>query len=159
MHDPSPAKQFLEGARRSPRCDWCARDKRLNGKGLCGSCNEVRKNLERMERAKLTSWTEKFHWRLAREKKKNCMGWGRQLPGILNGPVSGLDVERWFRMVARHIARDKKMYDGIATTLGWAFSAEQRQMLAYLFWEIFGEQASHHRGNYALRGSHKWELE
>jgi hypothetical protein len=76
-----------------------------------------------MERAKLTSWTEKFRFRLAREKKKNCMGWGRQLPGILNGPVSGLDVERWFRMLARHIARDKKMYDGVEC---WSIGVAQR---------------------------------
>jgi len=29
--------------------------------------------------------------------------------------------------------------------LGWTFTAEQRQVLAYLFWETFGAEASRNR--------------
>ena len=141
------------------RCHWCGRDKDLNHKILCGSCNKCRTNIEKRVGLNPRTFTGKWFLRLTQEKKNNCVSWGRMLPGILDGPVSGLNLEHWFRMVAKRIARDEKMYDGIATTLGWAFSAEQRQMLAYMFWRIFGEEASHHRQSHALRSSHKWKLD
>lgn len=37
------------------------------------------------------------------------------------------------------------MHYGTATMLGWTFTAEQRQVLGYMFWEIFGAEASHNR--------------
>src|ERR1700751_1726595 len=39
----SYAKQFIENARATVRCQWCARDKDLNRRGLCGSCNAGRR--------------------------------------------------------------------------------------------------------------------
>ncbi len=44
------AKEFIEGMRKVARCDWCGRDTRTNRKGLCRHCNEVRKDLERVEK-------------------------------------------------------------------------------------------------------------
>jgi hypothetical protein len=85
---------------------------------------------------------------IAREEKKACMAWGQMLKEILDG-VDGLGLEKWFREAAERIARDKRMHVGKATMLGWTFSREQRQILAYLFWEIFGAQASHNRKNRA----------
>jgi hypothetical protein len=48
-------------------------------------------------------------------------------------------------MLAKRIAKDKRMHYNSATMLGWTFTAEQRQVLAYLFWEIFSDEASHYR--------------
>jgi hypothetical protein len=155
---PSYAKQFIEIARQAVRCNWCGRDKKLNRQGLCRHCNEVRKDLEEQEKLKPTTFTEKWYLNLAREKKKSCVVWGQMVPGILDAPVSGLSLEHWFRLIARRIARNNKMYDGWANMLNQTFAAEQRQVLAYMFWEIFGEDASHHRQAHALRGSHKWGL-
>ena len=45
--------------------------------------------------------------------------------------------------------RDKQMHYGTANMLGGTFTPEQRQVLAYLFWEIFGAEASHNRRNRA----------
>jgi len=59
---------------------------------------------------------------------------------------------------AKRIAGDDKKMQSRANILGWTFTQEQRQVLAYLFWEILGEHASRHRQAYALRGSHKWNF-
>jgi hypothetical protein len=87
---------------------------------------------------------------IAREMKKDCISWGKMLKGILDGPVSGLALEGWFRDAAQHIARDKVMNQGRATTFGWTFTPEHRQVLGYLFWEMFGAEASHNRMNRAM---------
>jgi hypothetical protein len=88
--------------------------------------------------------------RVTREKKKDCVWWGRRLEHLLAGPVDSLTLEHWFRDVAKSVARSEKLHYGIATMLGWTFTPEQRQVLGYLFWEIFGEQASRNRRNRAL---------
>jgi hypothetical protein len=92
--------------------------------------------------------------RVARQKKRDCIVWGQMLHGLLNGSVEPLELERWFCMVAKHIARDDRMHRGTATVLGWTFTPEQRQVLAYLLWEIFGAEASHNR-----RGRARWHVQ
>src|SRR6266571_127322 len=118
------AKEFIEGMRKVARCDWCGRDTRTNRKGLCRHCNEVRKDLERVE--KLTSdvaepKTFMLDWRqrVARQKKEDCIVWGQMLRGILSGGVEPLALEHWFCMVSKRIARDSRMHYGTATMLGW----------------------------------------
>jgi hypothetical protein len=151
----SYAKQFIEDARRAVRCAWCGRDKNLNTKSLCRHCNGVRKDLQRREKLKPQTSAEKWYLELAQEKKQSCVGWGQMLRGILNARVSGLDLERWFSMMARSVAGDDRIHRSAATMLGWTFTAEQRQVLAYMFWEVFSAQASRHRQSKAIGSIHR----
>jgi hypothetical protein len=146
----SYAKEFIEGMQQAVRCDWCGRDGWKNRRGLCRHCNDVRKDFERVEKlardvSEPKSFIQDWEQRVTRQKKKDCMAWGLMLRGILNGSVDPLALEHWFCMVAKHIARDDRMHRGTATTLGWIFTPEQRQVLAYFFWEIFSAEASHKR--------------
>jgi hypothetical protein len=151
----SYAKEFIEGMRQSVRCHWCGRDEKKNRKGLCRHCNNVRKDLESIEKladdpSEPKTFMLDWELRIARQQQKDCMAWGQMLHGILDGPVECLELEHWFRRVAESIARDKRMHYGMANTLCWIFSAEQRQVLAYLLWEVFGAEASHNRKGRAL---------
>src|SRR6266849_2268952 len=148
MPEKSYAKEFIADVRKADRCDWCWRDARKNRRGLCRHCNEIRKDLERLEK-RTAEGTVNFilDWnlRVARREKEDCIAWGNIGRGILDRPVSGLDLEHWFCDLAKRLARDRKMHYGTANILGWTFTPEQRQVLAYLFWEIFGAEASHNR--------------
>lgn len=55
-----------------------------------------------------------------------------------------------FACLRKRIARDDVMHRGTATMLGWTFTPEQRQVLAYKFWNVFGAEASHNRWNRAI---------
>jgi hypothetical protein len=81
--------------------------------------------------------------RVAKQMKNDCVAWGNILKLILVGPVDSLRLEHWFRRVAETIARDKRMHFGMANTLAGVFAPAQRQVLACLFWEVFGAEASH----------------
>jgi len=145
-------KEFMVGVRERDSCDWCGRDKRMKRKGLCRHCNEARKDLERNEKlaaSEPSDFVLNWELRVARQKKKDCSAWGQMLHSILDGPVEALCLEHWFR-VAEKIARDDAMHRGLATMLGWTFTAEQRQVLAYLFWRIFSANASHNRRSRAV---------
>jgi len=87
-----------------------------------------------------------LEWELkvAREEKRDCIAWGETLKTLLVR-VDALDLEHWLCMLAKRIARDKRMHYNTATMLGWTFTAEQRQVLAYLFWETLGADASRNR--------------
>jgi hypothetical protein len=148
----SYAKTFIAQVRHFERCDWCGRDKPKKRNGLCRHCDDVRRSLEKVENeaaSKRLSFGLDFNLRVAREKKKDCINWGKSVKNILDGQVSPLELEHRFRRLAECIARDKRMHYGIATMLGWTFTAEQRQVLAYLFWQIFAEHASRNRQNRA----------
>jgi hypothetical protein len=143
------AKQFIEDARRAVRCDWCGRDARRNRRGLCRHCNEIRKTIEKLEKLaarknRKPDFMLDYELKVAKAEKKDCVAWGQILRTLLGG-VDPLDLEHWFCMVAKRIARDRNMHYGTATMLGWTFTGEQRQVLAYMFWEIFGADASHNR--------------
>ena len=147
------AKEFMTGVRERDRCDWCGRDERMKRKGLCRHCNKVQKDLDRIEKLAVSEpgdFVLNWELRVARQKKKDCVVWGQMLRGILDGPVDALGLEGWFRMLARKIARDDVMHRGTATMLGWTFTPEQRQVLAYMFWEVFGAEASHNRWGRAM---------
>jgi len=145
------AKKFIENAKSYDRCDWCGRIGKKNRRGLCRSCNRVYKEVESLEKqireqpASLPNYILDWDLKVAKQMKRDCIAWGNILKGILSGPIDSLDLEHWFRKMARSIARDDRMHVGLATTLGWVFTAAQRQFLAYLFWEVFGAEASHNR--------------
>ena len=146
-HEEPYAKQFIEDARRAERCGWCGRDKRRNSRGLCRSCDGIRRKVERLE--KLTSkhrgnFVLGWELQVARAQKEDCIAWGEMLPGVL-GHVDSLDLERWFCVMAKRITGDDRMYANMATILGWSFSPEQHRMLGYLFWRVFSEEASRRR--------------
>jgi hypothetical protein len=147
----SYASEFIEGVRRYDRCDWCGRDVKRNRRGLCRSCDAVHRHLAAVENriSEVPAGSKDFilDWelRVAREMKKDCIAWGQILNSILTGPVESLGLEHWFRKLAESIARDKDMNFGIANILGAVFDAEQRQVLAYLCWKIFGKEASQKR--------------
>jgi hypothetical protein len=82
--------------------------------------------------------------------KKDCIVSGQILKGILDEPVRALQLEHDLRRVADKIANDDRMHFGMATILGRTFAPAQRQVLAYLLWEIFAAEASHNRQNRAL---------
>ena len=62
--------------------------------------------------------------------------------------VDSQHLAGWFRLVAKRIAKDEGMHFSAAELLE-EFTTEQRQVLAYMFWEIFGAEASHKRRNRA----------
>jgi hypothetical protein len=140
------AQEFVAGIQLEDRCSWCKRTKKRNRVGLCRHCNEIRKRVEKLEKATRRKRKPDFNLeqelKIALAEKDSCVGWGETLGSIL-GQVT--DLEHWFCMVATRIARDRKMHYGTATMLGWTFTAEQRQVLAYMFWEIFSADASHNR--------------
>lgn len=160
----SYAKEFIESVRRFGRCEWCGRNARKNRKGLCRPCNGVRKHLDAVEKQgrERPSGSEDFtlNWelRVAREMKNDCIAWGRMLEHILNAPSEPLSLEHWFRRVAENVARDKTMHYGMASTLASVFAPAQRQVLAYLFWEVFSAAASHNRQNRAMGRAHRENL-
>ena len=160
MHEAwgSFAKEWIEGARSVTRCDWCGREKAKNRRGLCRHCDGVRKDLESVEKQatespgafqRFSNFILEWEVAIARQKKSDCIFWGRHLQGILHGAVDSLTLEGWFRQVAQRIARDRDIHYNTATPLSWTFTPEQRQVLAYMFWQIFGEEASHNRRSHA----------
>ena len=145
----SYAKQFIRDAGQAVRCDWCGRDARRNRKGLCRHCNEIRKTIDKLELVAAQANGKPdmildYELRVARAEKGDCIAWGKMLHSLLGG-VEPLGLEHWFCMAAKRIARDRSMHHGTATMLGWTFTQEQRQVLAYMFWEIFGADASLNR--------------
>jgi hypothetical protein len=150
------AKKFIDSMRSFDRCEWCGRDGKRNRNGLCRHCNDVRKDLEKFEKEVLEVGAElEPHGRLvwlnrelaiAGARKKSCIAWGRMLDDILAGHVEPLTLEsNWFRPVQKRIANDDKSNHGREVALGSIFTPDQRQVLAYMFWEILGEEASHNR--------------
>ncbi len=148
----SGAKQFIDSVRGFDRCNWCGNEARKNRKGLCRSCNDVRKQLDGAEKRAESRSDFMTEWELkvARAKKADCIYWGNDLKHILSGPVNGLRTEYRFAELAKKIANEKIMFHGMANTFDWTFTPEQRQVLAYLFWKIFRSEASHNRLNRAL---------
>jgi hypothetical protein len=157
------AKEWIETALRYDRCAWCGRDVEKKCRGFCRHCNEVRKDLGRLEmraiespRGSDSNSMFKLRWDLdiAKQKKNDCILWGELLRRILVGPVDSHDLEVWFCQVAKRIARDGNMHDGTASRLGQTFTVNQRRVLGYMFWEIFGAEASHTRQSRAQRRAH-----
>jgi hypothetical protein len=146
-------KRFIDSARNFDRCEWCGREGRKNRKGLCRSCNGVRKNLELLEKRTREQPSHYFlNWelRVANQMKRDCMAWGKMLSYILAGPVDALNLEHWLRDVAERVAKDKRIHFGTANMLAGAFGPAQRQVLAYLLWQVFAAEASHNRKNRAM---------
>jgi hypothetical protein len=145
------AKEFIDNMRSVDRCKWCGNDARKNGTGLCRPCNDVRKQVERLE--KYAGTRSDVEWELelevARAKRADCVSWGEQLKPILNGPVdSSLAAECQFSEMARKIAgkdAGKELFRGMANTFDLIFTPEQCRVLAYLFWEVFRSEASRNR--------------
>src|SRR5436190_16741359 len=110
MHGESYATEFIENARHFERCDWCGRDGSKNRKGLCRHCNEVRKDLEHIQKRipQPRTFTEKWYLRLAQEKKESCVAWGKMVRNILDGSVAPLQLEHWFCQVARRVGAGEK---------------------------------------------------
>jgi len=138
---------FMEMVRKCERCEWCGRDKKKNRRGLCRSCDGVRKQLDSLEAQKDVEKNFHLRWDLdvTRRMKKDCIAWGNMLKPILGDAVSALQLEHDFRRLARSIARDNKMFFHWADVLADQFDKEQRHVLAYLFWKIYSEQASRNR--------------
>jgi hypothetical protein len=147
-HGESYAREFIGDMLRQARCDWCGRDARLTRKMLCRHCNDIRKRIEsledKMRRIRKPDFLLDCDLRVAQAEKRDCIVWGEMLKTLLVR-VDALDLEHWLCALAKRIARDKRTHYNTATMLGWTFTAEQRQVLAYLFWEILGAEASRHR--------------
>jgi hypothetical protein len=81
--------------------------------------------------------------------KRLCISDGDILRRILASEVSSLELEEWFNRAAEVIANKPRLHYNTATQLGWAFTPAQRQLLAYLFWEIFRVEWQRQRGERA----------
>jgi hypothetical protein len=144
------AKEFIESVRNVERCNWCGRVANRNRKGLCRPCDGIRKRLATAENhSEPDNVYVKHELKVARQMKKDCIIWGEMLKGIVEVPGDSLQLEGWLRRVAEKIANDKRMHYGMANTLGSTFAPAQRQVLAYLLWEVFAAEASHNRQNRA----------
>jgi hypothetical protein len=91
-----------------------------------------------------------FRLKVAREKKEDCILWGKMLQSILDTPVDGSNLEAWFCLIGERIANDKNMHRGTSSTLNGVFTDLQQRVLSCLFWEVFSEHASHNRERRAL---------
>ena len=145
---------WIQSARALARCDWCGgTGEKMPRIGLCRPCNEVRKHLLKTKQwvsAKRPSANRHNQFMLDRElaiaekMKQLCIADGNALRGTLEGEVSPLDLEHWFTALARNVAREprkrRRLHNGTASQLGWSFSPSQRQLLAYLFCQIFHAQ-------------------
>jgi hypothetical protein len=147
--------EFIELVRGFEGCDWCGRDGKKNRRGLCRSFDRVRKQLETIEiyiqehPADGTNVVLDRELRVAKQVKKDCIMSGRIGKDILAGPVDPLGLEHWFRRIAERIAKDEGIHYGMANTLAGIFSPTQRQVVAYLFWEVFAAEESRQRKNRA----------
>lgn len=146
------ATTFIKYRRRADRCKWCWRERPRNGLGLCRPCNDVRKELALFEKRAGESKDYVTDWRLrvAREMKQDCQFWGMLVKHILEGPVSGLKLESEFHLLWKRITPREKMHSGSANMFDWTFTTEQKQVLAYLLWELFSAEASLNRRNRAM---------
>ena len=148
--DDSYAHEFMADAQKADRCEWCAREKRKNRKGLCRHCDKIRRTIEQLERLPRRDFLLDWELRVARAERKDCKAWGGLLRGIL-GHVDPINLERWFSMLSERIA-GRDMHSNSATMLGWTFSPGERQVLAYMFWQMFGENASRNRRSRVAAG-------
>jgi hypothetical protein len=151
------ADTWIEYERLKKRCEWCGEGRKpLSRMGLCQSCERVKRNLaetkDRVEKALPHSSSRHERWKLERElgiaelMKELCVLDGDRVEDILNNDdYAVLKLEDAFCDVAFNICKDRKLHQGIATSLGWAFLPKQRQLLAYLFWECFLVEAKRKR--------------
>lgn len=144
------AEQWIENLRAASRCNWCGIEhNRLNRRGLCPSCNEIRKKLEfAKEQLPKKQGEEIFPVRMEiaiRElEMENCVAHGNELKRILTGEIDGLKIERKLSQLSRRIVK-KDLFDGKATLLGLSFNKAQQQLLAYFFWTIISGDARKNR--------------
>lgn len=120
--------------------------------GFCRHCNDVRKELALLENRAAESKDYMTDWflRVARQMKQDCQLWGQLVRHILEGPISGLKLESELQLLWKRIAPRQKMHFGSANMFDWAFTPEQKQVLAYLLWELFSADASLNRRNRAM---------
>jgi hypothetical protein len=90
---------FMDSVRRYDRCEWCGRDKKRNRRGLCRSCDAVRRQLDSLVAQTQGRRDAYLDWdlRVTRQMKKDCIAWGEMLKPILGGAVSPLRLEHDFR--------------------------------------------------------------
>ena len=153
-------REFIRNRQNADTCHWCGKEEKMPRKGLCRHCNRVQRDIARLEKLVASDPTDFFlnyEAKIARQKKRDCTAWGQRRRNILDGPVSPLTLEHWFRDSAKQIARDERMFFGSANFLGSVFAPEQRQVLAYRFWEMLSAQASHNRHNRAMGAASREE--
>jgi hypothetical protein len=154
------AKKFIGQVTALDRCEWCGRDGGKIHNGLCSHCNDIRKSLEKLERkvAELDGQSEstltvlrlRRELAIAEEKRKLCKTWGQMLDAILAAPVEPLALERsWFLPVQVKLTKDDQANYRREDVLKAAFTPDQRQVLAYLLWEILSAEARLYRRNKA----------
>lgn len=152
------AEEWIREARALPRCEWCGgTGDKMPRVGLCRPCNNVRKRLIKTQRwvtAEKPAANRQIRFLLDRElaivknMQRLCEADGHRVHGLLNGEVRPLQLEGWFNDIAARIAKKPRLYS-TAEQLGWSFTPPQRQLLAYLFWQIFHVHWQLNRKNYA----------
>lgn len=151
---PEPyAETWIRSERSTERCEWCGDSKRMPRIRLCRACNRVRKNLLRLEKlvkekrpsanGKARSFLD-VELAAAKNVKNLCILEGNKVRDILS-EVTGLELEHWFSAVAARIAKKPRLHYKKATMLGWTFTPAERQVLAYLFWQVFHVQRQYAR--------------
>lgn len=154
--NPDYAKEYLERLKRSlpTRCGWCKREKSLNRKQLCNSCNGVRLELDKLQKRAETQGkvgSLELLSPLVRElkiceyMKEDCIDWGERFESILDSPFDFIELEHYFRDFAERVASDGHMYIKLENTLEDLLTSDQAQVLAYLFWQPRSEEASRRR--------------
>ena len=155
VYEDKATAQALEAWRGQQRCDWCGRPKPLNRRLLCASCNQTRVRAERLEKIVANHpgghppFGLRHELKIASQMCAECKAWGGMVKDILFGQLTPLDLEHWVCAVAKRVAGSDRTQNGAANLLAAVFSPEQRRFLAYTFWEMLGEQASHNRQAHA----------
>ena len=146
----SYAEIWVKQATGNVACVWCGSSDRVNRSGRCSHCERIQKNLSKTtarvnELPPDANAHERYqtNWELniVKEKMQLCIAEGESLRRILEGPIYPYDLEHWFRRIATRIAGKDNLYWNLASPLGETFSSAQRQVLAYLFWQILQADA------------------
>ena len=144
------AIDWLKSIREAKRCDWCGWDGQLNRRGLCVSCERIRRRLAKANKEDETDQLVLARIRRAESEKQNAMNYGIQLKALLDGSPSGLNVEHLLTVLGERLTGEN-LFHGDSHEIDWTFDGTQRAILAALFWKILSRQAQKHRRYFAAQ--------
>lgn len=144
------ASDWLKSIREAKRCNWCGWDDNLNRRGLCVSCERIRRRLAKANKEDVTDQRVLSRIRKAESEKQNAMNYGIQFKALLGGTPSGLNVEHLLTELGERMTGEN-LFHGDSHEIDWIFDGTQRAILAAILWKILSRQAQTHRRYFAAQ--------
>jgi hypothetical protein len=142
-------EDWLQSLRKAKRCDWCGWEDGLNRRGLCASCERIRKRLSQACKQDTSDQRVQIRIRRAKSEKQNAINHGVQIKALLHD-TSGLNLEHLLTTLGERMTGEN-LFHGYSHEISWAFDATQRTILAALFWMILSRQAQKNRRYFAAQ--------